>query len=138
MKIATLCTILSSLVSLFAYLCLDNRSVEAGLVLHVIPLGVLLGLLAALQGVRGARKFTALLGIVQLAFWPLLAYLLHVTEAGLARQILLAVLTTVYLIASLTFYPLAGIEWRRIRRLAESSQEADASAGAEQHTDDLP
>jgi hypothetical protein len=107
MKTILACSIFSLAVSVFAYLCMDNHATEAKLVEYANPLGVVLGFMTALQGILHSKKYTGLLGLTQLSFWPLYGFLLAILPPGLILQILLTTLITLYLGASLVLFGLA-------------------------------
>jgi hypothetical protein len=124
MKTLLSCLIFSVAVSIFAYLCLDNRALVAQRVEYVNPVGVVLGFITALQGIIHAKKYVGLLGLTQLTFWPLYGFLLAAfPPPGLVLQIFLTTIITLYLGASLVFFGLAfyDLRWGAKQKDAEHS-----------------
>jgi hypothetical protein len=108
MKTLVTCLIFTVLVSIFAYVCMSNKAEYANYVMYVNPLGVILGFVVTFQGVLQAKKYDALLGLVQLSFWSLYGFFLGIFKPPSAvLQVLLVTLITLYLGASLVFFALS-------------------------------
>jgi hypothetical protein len=115
MKTLLSCLIFSVLVSIFAYLCMSNKAENALWVVYVNPIGVVIGFVAAFQGVLESKKYLGLLGLTQLSFWSFYGFFtgLKVIEPpNVFLQIFLITIITIYLCASLTFF---GLSFYKLR-----------------------
>jgi hypothetical protein len=113
MKTLLSCLIFSLLVSIFAYVCMSNKAENALWVVWVNPVGIVIGFIAAFQGVLHSKKYIGLLGLTQLSFWSLYGFFTGmIAPPSAVLQIFLITIITLYLGASLVFFGLAFYEIR--------------------------
>lgn len=114
-KTSILCLAVCVAAALFSYFLLDNQATEAGLLLYVIPVGVVVGFVTVWQALLFSRKSLGLLGLTQMTYWPLFAFTLAVAGPGTIRQILLTTLVTICLLAGIGIFVMSVFERRSAR-----------------------
>ena len=99
---------------------------------HVVPVGyalpvlVVVGLATAVQGLRLGRVHTGLLGLTQLAFWPVLSFATAFDWTDDIANMVSGAVISIYLLTSLAFFA---------RSLGEKSKGSVSPAAAGTQSD---
>ena len=99
MRLILACGVYAVVASIVSYMFLDNRAAEAKLLVLISPIGLSLGYVTAAHSFLRGRVSGGYLGLTQMSFWTLAAFAIQFIAPGVLLQSVLAVLTSIYLLA---------------------------------------
>ncbi len=122
MRLIIACALYTVLMSIVSISLLGNGAKNAELLVQLSPVGVVLGAWTAARGLTTNQPYGGLVGVVQLAYWPMVAFVLAIVPDErywhFMRHVLLGLLILAYLVSTAALFTIHLLK----KRPAASSQ----------------